>query len=172
MLPINQGQLPPRLPQLHPAGVPMPGAGNPLPGHKVEDIGDEVKKKGGFWSKITGPFKDMTSEEKKYLMAAAAIVILVLLLMTILSFIFGFGAFGFIFMGLSPLMFTASYPLYRFAKSKYERSGKVSEKAVKQYEEQQKQLERQYKLQREAHAVENLQAQRARRIRAHRAQRA
>lgn len=171
MGPLNTGQPPPpRFPSLHPPGAHPPGApaGNLLQDHKVEDIGNEVKKKGGIFSKLKGSFKDMTKEEKKYMMAAGAIYILVLLLMTVLSFVFGFGAFGIIFMGLSPLFFTASYPIARMAKLKYDRSGKVPESVKKNYEEQQKQLEQQYKLSREVHAVENLRARHARRNQAYR----
>lgn len=117
-------------------------------GHKWKDIGGGVKK---ALSGVKGTFSNMNQKEKDCLMAAAAVAAIVALIIALLTFIFGFGAFGIIFLAVAPLFFTASIPIYMFRRSRERLRAEPTKGEIEKNEQLKKKIE----LSREAHHIEN-----------------
>lgn len=107
-------------------------------GHKWKNIGNKVKN---AFAGVKDTFKNLSQKEKDCLMAAAAVVAIVAIIIAVLTLIFGFGAFGAIFLGIAPLFFASSIPIMMFRKERAKHRVDPTKTEIAQHQERAKKIE-------------------------------
>ncbi|KAF3361601.1 hypothetical protein PHSC3_001977 [Chlamydiales bacterium STE3] len=101
----------------------------------LSDIGSKTK---GLLGGVKEKWASNNEAEKRYLMSAATILAIVMLVFALLSFVFGFGAaaMGILIQGLAPIAFTATIPMLMYARSKHNRSPKMTQQEIESVRKQ------------------------------------